>query len=973
MKKILKILGGLIVLLVLAVILLPFMFKGKVLDMVLGEANKQLNAKVELADLNLSLFENFPDFTITIEGIKVDGKDDFEGITLADIGEIKASVDLSSVISGDQVKINTVGISNPNIHVIVKKNGKANWDIMKPSDTPPAKEEKEEKKEETSSEESAPFSLQIKEYYIRNANVIYDDRQGNMKADLVNFTHEGKGDFTMDNFLFETRTTADEISYIMDGVAMAKKIKTDITFNFQMDLPNKKYEFKENEINLNDLSLSFDGWVQEIENGYDMDLKFGTKQTSFKSLLSLIPNAYTKDFSNVKTNGSLALNGEAKGAYTQVDSTMLTPGFNVNLVVKDASFQYPDLPKSASDINIDVHAKSKGGDLDNVLVDVNEFHLELGENPIDMTFHLSHPMSDPNMGGNVKAQIDLETLADVLPSEDGEKYQGRITSNISFKGKLSSIEKEQYEDFQAQGELIILDMLYESGALNFPVNLRKMYMDFSPKYVELSKFEALVGKSDFAANGRIDNMLAYYFKNDPLTGTFNLTSNLIDVNELMGPETASSDSASSESSESTSTTNSDSSVAEVVAVPANINFDMTTNIGKVIYDNMEMDNVIGKIAVKESRLSMDHLKMDFMDGKLDLSGGYETKNLDKPAYDFSLDISKWDVQKTATTFNTVEKLAKVMKSAYGKFSANMVIEGLLDSKMEPDMNSIFGKGVLKTHNVKVENENLGKIDKALKTKRYNPLVLNDVDISFEIKDGKITTKPFDIKTGDTKATVYGYTTLEQKMDYTIDTEIPISQFGSAATSAVNNLLGQIKDAGVNTGDLGKSIKVSISIVGDVSNPKIKPNFAGKGKNDGAKQQLKETVKENVEKAKKELKKKAGEEAKKLIADAEKQAAQLEEEAKKQAENVKKEAAKLGDQLRAEAKKQGEDLVDNASNAFAKIAAKEGAKQLEKQADKKAKKLEEEAAKKADAIVAKAKEKGDQLIENAKKKAEEKTK
>ena len=969
MKKILKILGGLILLLLLAIILLPIMFKGKIMNLVLEEANKQLNAKVELNDLSLSLFENFPDFTITIEGFKVDGAGEFEGITLADIQEIKASVDLASVISGDQIKINTVGITSPSVHVIVTQDGKANWDIMKASDEPATEEEEETVEEETSGEESA-LSLQIKEYYIRNANVIYDDRDGDMRADLVNFTHEGKGDFTLDNFLFETRTTADEINFVMEGITMAKKIKTDITFNFQMDMPNSKYTFMENNISLNDFSLSFDGWVQEIKDGFDMDLKFGTNQTSFKSLLSLVPDAYTKDFADVKANGSLALNGTAKGAYKSIGEDMLTPGFDVSLLVKDASFQYPDLPKSASNINIDVKTVSKGGDLDNIAVDVNQFHLDLGENPIDMTFHLTHPMSDPDMGGNVKAQINLESLADVLPAEDNEKYQGSITSDISFKGRLSSIEKEEYEEFHAQGNLIVLNMLYESGALNYPVTLKKMYMDFSPKYVELSSFEALVGKSDFQANGRIDNMLAYYFKNDPLTGTFDLKSNLIDVNELMGPE----EETTEETAAETASTESDSAEVpmEVVEVPANINFVMTTEIGKILYDNMEMANVFGKVTVKESRLGMDHLKMDFMDGKLDISGGYETKDLRNPAYDFSMDIDKWDVQKTATTFNTVEKLASIMKSSSGKFSTSMSIEGLLDHMMEPQMNSIYGNGVLKTHNVKIDNENLGKIDKALKTKRYNPLVLDNVDISFEIKDGKVTTKPFDIKTGDTKATVYGYTTLDQKIDYTIDTEVPISQFGEAASSAVNSLLGQIKDAGVNTGDLGQSIKVSISIVGDIADPKIKPNFAGKGKG-GAKDQLKSTVKENVEAAKEELKAKAGEEAQKLIDDAQKEADRLVKEAETQAENIKKEGEKVADQIRKEAAKQADDLVKNTKNPLAKVAAKEAAKKLNKEADKKAKKVEAESAKKADALVVKAKEKGDQIIANARKKAEEKTK
>lgn len=974
MKKILKILGIVILVFIIALISLPYLFRGQIFDLIQEEANKNLNAKVSIGDLDLSLFENFPDFTVTISNIQVDNKAPFVGTTLAKIGEIKASVDLMSVINGSSYGINTIGLSDVNAHVIVLPNGTANYDIALASEESAEEEEEIANEEETAeTEESSPFNVQIKEYYMRNVNVIYDDQQGDMYAETKNLSHEGKGDFTLDNFLFETKTTADAITYKMDGVAYLNEVNTEIDFDFQAEMEAMKFTFMENVVRLNNLTLGFDGWVAMPSDPIDMDITFETKETSFKNILSLVPAVYQKDFADVTTTGSLALNGAAKGRYQDLgNDEMEVPGFNLALLVKDAMFQYPDMPKNANNIQIDLKVENPGKDLDLTVVDLKKFHVEMAGNPIDAMLHVKTPMSDPDIAGAVKAAIDLESIADVIPMEEGESYKGNITSDIEFAGRMSAIDEERYEDFKAQGKLIVLGIDYKSPELPYAVQLEKMYMDFSPKYVELSQFDAKVGKSDFSAKGRIDNMLAYYFRDEPLTGSFNLSSNLIDVNELMGPEAEEEEEAegAEDTAQDSTAAVADTTNAEVVEIPGNINFVLTSNIKQLIYDNIEITNFNGKVTLADSAVNLDKVAMNLMDGSLVMSGMYSTKDVQSPAIDFDFAIQQFDVQKTVVTFNTIEKMAPVLKSSYGKFSTDLVMTGRMDNRMEMIMNSLNGNGSLTTHNVKVENDVLEKIDGALKSNKYNPLTLNDVNISYEFKDGKITTEPFDVKLADSKATIYGYSTFEQTMDYTMDVEVPVSQFGGAAQGAINNLLSQAQDAGINTDGIGDKLKVKVKIEGDIADPSVKPVFEGTQAN-SAKDAVKDAVKDKVDEAKKEAKKKAKEEADKLLEDAQKQADNLVVEAKKQADNIRKEGKKAGDQLRAEAKKQAQSLVDEASNPIAKKLAETAAKKVEEEADKKATQLEQEANKRADGVETKAQEQADKIMEQARQKADEK--
>ena len=136
--------------------------------------------------------------------------------------------------------------------------------------------------------------------------------KGAMSAVLKDMNYTMSGDFTQDVFVWNNLLEIAETSFGMSGVGYLTKVKTRFKADLDMDMPNKKYTFKENELNLNDLGLSFDGFVV-IKDEIDMDLKFVSKQTEFKSILSLIPVVYSKDFASVKTSGKLKLDGMAKG------------------------------------------------------------------------------------------------------------------------------------------------------------------------------------------------------------------------------------------------------------------------------------------------------------------------------------------------------------------------------------------------------------------------------------------------------------------------------------------------------------------------------------------------------------------------------------------------------------------------------------------------------------------------------------
>ncbi|HOZ87802.1 MAG TPA: AsmA family protein, partial [Bacteroidia bacterium] len=307
LRRIIKWTGITLLLIIVLLIAAPFLFKDKIVAIVKEQANANLNAKVDFGDFDLSIFSSFPDFRFKINDVRVVGINEFEGDTLAYIRELSTDINLKSVISGDQYQINSVVIDRARILGKVLKDGKANWDIAKAStDTAAAA---------PADTSATKFAMKLKEFKIKNTYIVYDDIQGGMYAQLEDFNYTLNGDFTQDNFVMSNLLEIAKTTFKMSGVNYLTEAHTKLKMDVDMDMPNMKFTFKENEFSLNDLTLGFDGFVAMPDTNINMDLKFNTKQTEFKSILSLIPAVYAKDFSSVKTSGKLALDGYAKGTY----------------------------------------------------------------------------------------------------------------------------------------------------------------------------------------------------------------------------------------------------------------------------------------------------------------------------------------------------------------------------------------------------------------------------------------------------------------------------------------------------------------------------------------------------------------------------------------------------------------------------------------------------------------------------------
>ncbi|RFS24880.1 hypothetical protein DVR12_06745 [Chitinophaga silvatica] len=799
LKKILKIVGITIGVLIIAAISIPYLFKDKIIAKVKSVINEELTAKVDFTDVDISLFRHFPKLAVGLDNLQIIGTGNFANDTLAAVKQIDVAVNLMSVIKGDKMEIYHITVSQPRIHAIIDKDGQANWNITKP-DTTAAKVDTSQSK----------FALSLQQYKIEDAWIKYEDRQGNMELTVDGLTHEGQGDFTQDQFLLQTHTTANGISFRYGLIPYLANVKTALDAGIQIDNKTSTYTFKDGKASLNNLQLALQGFFKLVNDStYGMDLSFKAPSTNFKDLLSLVPAIYKTDFDKIKTGGSANFDGYVKGNYSPVQ----LPAFGINLGVKDGFFQYPDLPKPVKNIQIALQVTNPDGVPDHTVVNMPTGHLEMDNTPLDLRLLVKTPISDMYVDAAAKGKLDLSKITEFVKLEAGTNLSGLLDADINAKGNMSAIEKKQYDKFYAAGTLQLSNMLYKSKDYPDGVKLNNLSLQFNPKNVTVKDLSGQYLGTNFQANGEVNNLLAYTFKNEPLEGKLQFKADEINLDKWMG------------TSSTTTTATPDTAAMTVFVVPANLNLGLQALVNKIHYDKADLTNVSGNLAVKDESVAIQQLKANALQGTMEINGSYSTKNSKtNPDINLAYNVQDLDVQQTFNTFNTVQKLMPIGKFLSGKITSQLTVHGKLGKDMSPDLSTLSGDGsLLLIQGFLKQFAPVDQLASTLNVSQLKDFSLRDIKNYFSFENGRVTVNPFKVTVNGIQMNIAGSHGFDQSLDYTLQLALPRSLMGSAGNTLVNNLASQAQSKGIPI-NIGDSVHLQVLMGGNILKPNLKTDL-----------------------------------------------------------------------------------------------------------------------------------------------------
>lgn len=420
MKKALLIFAGIFAFILLALAVLPIIFKDKILERVDQELAATVNAQLyyDYDNISLSFFRRFPHVSASIQEFGIVGNPPFQYDTLVHINRLQVDFNVWSVIFADYPELKGVHLDGGSLYVRVLEDGQANYDITFPSEEPTTE---------------SNFQIGIDLIEVNDFNLIYDDRQLDFFMALAQIEMEGKGNFTSDvyDLPLKLETRIADVTYEGTSYLSNKIFKGDTEMH--IDMNSMKFSFGDGDFALNDFNFDLDGYIAMPEDPITFDLEFKGQDNTFRSILSLLPGMYTENFSNLRTSGTMDFHGFFRGIYDEDRF----PAFDIMLQVEDGMFQYPDLPRPVSDIFVDMHVVNETDNLDNTSINIPVFKMNFGNNPVSGRLALANLVTY-DIDGALSGKINLEELTSIFPIEN-LTLRGALDINAVAQGRYDSI------------------------------------------------------------------------------------------------------------------------------------------------------------------------------------------------------------------------------------------------------------------------------------------------------------------------------------------------------------------------------------------------------------------------------------------------------------------------------------------------------------------------------------------------------
>src|SRR5690606_32498295 len=786
MKKALKITGITLLVLIILIAAAPFLFQSQIKNMVKKAINDNLNAQVEFSDVSLSFIKSFPQAHVSVSDLVITNLEPFKDETFMEVKNSSFTMSVKELFKDfekEPLVVKAITIDGALLNLRTDKDGDANYDITKESDTAPAQEE------------GGVMTFDIQDYRISNSTITYWDEASKIDMKITDLNHEGKGTFSTEESELDTKTEA-HVSFSMDSTNYLNNNLVKLDALIGMDLNNSKYTFKENKGYINQLPLEFKGYVQLLDEGQDVDITFENPESSFKSFLAVIPETYSKNVETVETTGDFKVKGVIKGLVT--DETI--PTLDINITSNNASFKYPDLPKKVENIVINTTIKNTTGNADDTYVDIQALNFKIDSDEFKSAMTIKNLTGNMLVNAMVNGVLNLGNLTKAYPLTLENELSGMLKANINTSFDVNALETNAFERVKASGNANITDFVFTSDAMNQPMTISKMDMTFNPSTVTLNSFNAKTGQSDIAATGTINNLFGFMFSNTTLKGNFNLSSNNFVVKDFMSDE---------------ETTNEQTAATETLKIPAFLDCTVNASANTVVYDNLSLKDVKGTLLIKDQQATLKDLTSSLFNGKLAVNGTVSTKT-ETPSFSFNLGANGFDISEAFKGLELLQNLAPIAKLLQGKLNTTIGLSGdLTKGGYTPNLNTVSGNALAEILNTSInaqENGLVSKLEGALGFVDFDKLNLNDLKANLEFANGKVSVKPFQLKYQDITIDVSGSHGFDKTMGYSAVFNVPAKYLGTE----VNNLIGKIDSQEAKN----ITIPVTASIGGTYTNPTV---------------------------------------------------------------------------------------------------------------------------------------------------------
>lgn len=502
---------------------LPILFRKPLALRVINSIDIDIIEQVNFARVDFSLFRSFPFLNVRFSNFTTLGSKALGNSELLSVKYIDIAVDIWSVIDNSRpIFIRSIRFFEPKLTLFISQTGQKNYEV-------PLTNQFITNRDSTS-KSKINFNLALQSIEIRNGFLLLEDENANIYLKADGIWHFGSGDLSTSFYNLRTKTKASEVSISIGSSNIMDKARLSFDIDFIVDNIKKEYLIKENDIQVNDLSLQVKGQIKKLPSNYYYDLNLYAPDNQFIELMHLIPslkNSPFRQFQQTKGNFNLGLN--IKGQFQVLPR--IYPSFNGFLKVNNGSIQDYFNTEGISDIQTYISICNDSKDLADLEIHIPMMEACVEGKDFNLALYLKNPIYDPYVNGFVKGELNLKSLQKYLPIFSSNELKGVLNANIFMRGKMSDMDDKNYKNVRMNGNIKLRDFSWNK--INRNINVNTLNAILTPENLNFPFVKGSYNGNKLSVSGKISNVLAYFSPLNTLKGSFVISAEETNIDKWM--------------------------------------------------------------------------------------------------------------------------------------------------------------------------------------------------------------------------------------------------------------------------------------------------------------------------------------------------------------------------------------------------------------------------------------------------------
>lgn len=335
---------------------------------------------------------------------------------------------------------------------------------------------------------------------------------------------------------------------------------------------------------------------------------------------------------------------------------------------------------------------------------------------------------------------------------------------LGVAGIKAKLEKKNDSLWIPRGIVGFDRLLVHTPEFGLPLRVRKTAVTVDGPKITLRNASLKIGHSDMVATGEVMGLYrAMMTKNETLKARLAISSEMIDCNQLINSFSLSEDSVSVAVTDTVSPTE-----MKLFVLPGNLDFELQTDLKKVVFGKVEFEDVCGKVDLKNRTLYLRNLEMRALDADMKAVMVYRADSVRGGYTGFDFKIRDINIAKLVDFIPSMDTIVPMLRSFEGRVQFDVAAEARLDSNMNIRIPTLRSAMYIKGDSlVLMDGETFAEISKMLMFKNKKKNVFDSISVNVVVNDGSVLVYPFQVSIDRYKAAIGGEQGLDMNFKYHI--------------------------------------------------------------------------------------------------------------------------------------------------------------------------------------------------------------